>query len=165
MSRYLSHPYQWCASKARARKTSGCAEDLIGAAREPFALLLAWSDRVQYTLLIASSRAVSMEHAIKEVRASAPVEEADIDAELAAGTEEPDLEEEDAAGDMEGHGLEPPEQYAEHEAQHSLASMQHSRGQALVPFLASYPSAGCTVSQTQACALAQAVCVWRRSQA
>ena len=67
---------------------------------------------------------------MKEVRASAPVNEADIDAELAAGTEEPDLEEEDAASDMGGDAPELPEPYAEYEAQHSLASMQHSRGQA-----------------------------------
>ena len=115
-------------------------------------------------LTLIASRAVSTEDAMKEVRASAPVKEADIDAELAAGTEEPDPEEEDAAGDMGWDALELPEQSTEYEAQHSLASMQHSRGQALFPFLASYPSAGCTVSQTQACALAQAVCVWRRSQ-
>ena len=65
---------------------------------------------------------------MKEVRASAPVEEADIDAELAAGSDEPDLEEEDAAGDMGGDDLELSEPCAECEAQHSQASIQHSSG-------------------------------------
>ena len=65
---------------------------------------------------------------MKEVRASAPVEEAEILAELAGGTEEPELEEEDAASDMGEDVLELPKPDAEYEAQHSVASLQHSKG-------------------------------------
>ena len=102
---------------------------------------------------------------MKEVRASAPVEEADIDAELAAGTEEPDLEEGDAAGDMGWDALELLEPYAECEAQHSLASMQHSSGQALLRFFKHDAHQRNAQSHRQkSCALAQAVCMWRSSQ-
>ena len=81
-----------------------------------------------------ASCAVSMEHALKEVRASAPVEEADIDVELAGDTDEPELEEEDAASDMGRAAAELDELYAEYEAQQSPASMQHSGGQAALSF-------------------------------
>ncbi len=101
---------------------------------------------------------------MKEVRASAPVKEADIDAELAAGTEEPDLEEEDAAGDMGWDALELPEPYAEYEAQHSLASMQHSRGQGHSHFFKHHALSKMHRLRHTSCALARAVCVWRRSQ-
>ena len=68
---------------------------------------------------------------MKEARASAPAEEADIVAELAGSTDESELEEEDADSDMGGGEFGLPGPYADHEAQHSLAGMQHSEGQAV----------------------------------
>ena len=130
-----------------------------------FALLESGLPHHRLGLTLFALHAVSTEDAMKEVCASAPVEEADIDAELAAGTDEPDLEEEDAAGDMGGDNFELPEPYAEYEAQHSQASIQHSSGQALLHFFKhDAHQRNAQTHRHNASVLAQAVCMWESSQ-